>query len=135
MRMLSETKKLTNFSVKWISQRSSFSKYNKVNSCWPMLLTEIGDVYQSIVCIDHFSKWRQANPIKNKISLAVAQSLYKLIFRCECIEIQINNKLSICKLGIKKAAYTKGVEQRITSTYHLQSNKLVERQNCSIKRH
>ena len=127
-----KTKKLTNFSVKWTSQRSSFFKCNEVTSRWRCPFPEAGDLYHSIVCIDQFSKWAQANPIKDKDALAVAQSLYKL--SCfGCFEIKINKQF--VNFVPKELRALTGIEQRFTSTYHLQPNKLVERQNRSITKH
>ena len=120
---LKKQKKLTNFSVKWTLQRSS--------SCWHSPFPEDGDLYHSIVCIDQFSKRVQANPVKDKDTLDTAQSLYKIICFCGCFEIKIN-KQSIRKLAPKELHALTRAEQGITSTYHLQHSKLVERQDGSI---
>ena len=85
-----KTKKLTNFSERWTSQLSSFSKCNEINSCWRSPFPEDGDLCHSIVCID------EANPVKHKLIQsnikAVAQSLYKIICCCGCFEIKINRQ-------------------------------------------
>ena len=70
----------------------------------------------------------QANPIKNKDALRANQSLYRLVCRHGCFEIQINVQgCEFVNLVLKQLLLLTRVEQRITSTYPLQSNKLVER--------
>ena len=75
--------------------------------------------YHSIVCIDHFSKGTQANPIKNKDALAVTQVLNELICRHGCFEIQLNEQgREFVSLVSTELLALIGVEQQITSTYH-----------------
>ena len=87
-----------------------------------------------IVWIDYFTKWSEAKPIRDKITLTVATFLYELMCRHGCFEVQI------CDQGIEFVNDVctclhnlTGVEQRITSQYHSQSNGLVEIQNRTIK--
>ena len=87
-----------------------------------------------VVCIDYFTKWSEVKPIRDKTALMVATFLYELMCRHGCFEVQITEQ------GRKfvNSAYTclhdlTGVEQRITSAYHPQSNGLLERQNRIIK--
>ena len=87
-----------------------------------------------IVCIDYFFKWSEAKPMHYKSALKVAQFLYELLCRHDCFAIQTNdqgrefgNELAddLCSMT--------GMQQRVTSAYHPQSNGLVERQNRTIK--
>ena len=60
--------------------------------------------------------------------------LYKLMCRHGCFEVQINDQGREFVNGVCTCLYNlTGVEQRITSAYHPQSNSLVERQNKTIK--
>ena len=64
----------------------------------------------------------------------MAQFLYEVICRHGCFEIQINDQgrefLNDVYTELHKLT---GLEQRVTSAYHPQSNGLVERQNRTIK--
>ena len=44
------------------------------------------------VCIDYFSKWLEAKPIKYKSTSTVAQFLYEVIYRHGRMKIQINDQ-------------------------------------------
>ena len=101
-----------------------------------VFLSEVSDFCHSIICIDHVSKWTQTNPTKNKDALTVAQVLYRLIFRHGCFEIQINDQeTEFVNLASEEPLALTAVEQRITSSYHSQSNKLVKRRIHLIKKH
>lgn len=84
--------------------------------------------------IEYFSKWYEAKPIKDKSALTVAYVLYDVICRHGCIEIQINDQGHefVNDVNTKLHKLT-GVEQRVTSAHHLQSDGFVERQNWTIK--
>ena len=87
-----------------------------------------------IVCIDYFSKWTEAKPIKDKTAVTVVQFLYELMRRHGCVEIQINDQgrefVNAVSTNLHELT---GIEQRVTSACHPQSNGLVERQNRTIK--
>ena len=100
----------------------------------PLKETPRGNKY-IITCTDYMSKWPEAEPLRDKSAEGVANFLYKLICRHGCPNIiqsdqgrefvnQIEEKL--CKLT--------GVEQRISSAYHPQTNGLDERMNQTISR-
>ena len=85
-----------------------------------------GDEYRHvIVLIDYFSKWSEVKPTKSKSAPTIAQFLYEMMCQHGCFEIQINDQGQEFKLT--------GVEQRVTSANHPQANRLVERQNRTIK--
>ena len=90
-----------------------------------------------IVCIDYFTEWLEAKPIRDKTGLTVATFLYEFMCRHGCFKVQVNdqgrefvNRVSTC---LREPTLLTGVEQSITSAYHPQSNGLVERQNRKIK--
>ena len=97
-------------------------------------LPDVDGYHHVIVLIDYFSKWSEVVATKDRKAPTVAQFLYEVMCRHGCFQVQINdqgrefvNEVSteLCRLT--------GVEQRITSAYHPQSNGLVERQNRTIK--
>ena len=97
-------------------------------------LPEVDGYNTLVVAIDYFSKWSEAKPLKSKDSVLVAEILYELICHHGCCGIQINDQRRefVNKVSAELHRMT-GVEQRITSVYHPQSNGLVERQNRTMK--
>ena len=86
------------------------------------------------VCIDYFSKWLEAKPIKYKSTSTVAQFLYEVIYRHGRMKIQINDQGRELVNEVSKVLHNMiGTEQRITSVYHAQSNGFCKRQNRTIK--
>ena len=55
-------------------------------------LPEVCDYRYLIVCIDYFTKFLEAKPIRDKTTLMVATSLYELICCHGCFEAQINKQ-------------------------------------------
>ena len=102
-----------------------------VNLC---TLPEVDGYHYLIVCIDYFSKWSEAKPIKDKTAPTIAQFVYEMMCRHGCFAIQINDqgREFVNEVSDELRRLT-GVVQRITSAYHPQSNGLVERQNRTIK--
>ena len=97
-------------------------------------LPDVDGYRHLIVCTEYFTKWPQAKPISEKTALTVVMFLYELTCRQSCFEVQINDQGRDFVNGVCTCLHhLTGVEQRITSTYHLQSNGLVERQNRTIK--
>ena len=94
-------------------------------------LPEVDGYRHSIVCIDYFTKWSEAKPIRDKAALTVATFLYELMYCHSCFEVQINDQGREFVNGVCTCLrdFT-GVEQRITLAYHPQSNGLAERQTC-----
>ena len=97
-------------------------------------LPEVDGYHYLIVCIDYFSKWSEAKPIKDKTAPTIAQFLYEMMWRHGCFAIQINDqgRKFVNEVSDELHRLT-GVVQRITSAYQPQSNGLVERQNRTIK--
>ena len=97
-------------------------------------LPEVDGFKHLIVCIDYFSKWSEAKPLKNASALSVAEFLYEIICRFGCIRIQINDQgrefVNIVSENLHRMT---GTEQRVTSAYHPQANWLCERQTRVIK--
>ena len=97
-------------------------------------LPEVDGYKHLVVCIDYFSKWSEAKPIKDKLAESVSNVLYEIICRHGCMRIQINDQgREFVNEVIENLHEMTGVEQRITSAYHPQSNGLCERQNRNIK--
>ena len=97
-------------------------------------LPEVDGFKHLVVCIDYFSKWSEAKPVKDKLACTIASFLYEVICRHGCMKIQINDqgREFVNQVSSELHAMT-GVTQRVTSAYHPQSNGLCERQNRSIK--
>ena len=88
-------------------------------------LPVVDGYHHLIVCIDYFI---------DKIALTLATFLYELVCRHGCFEIQINDQGTEFVNGVCTCLHElTGVDQRITSAYHPQSNGLVDRQNSTIK--
>jgi len=97
-------------------------------------LPEVDGFKHLVLCIDYFSKWSKAKPLKNKGAESVSQFLYEIICRHGCIEIQINDQgKEFVNEVITNLHQMTGVDQRVTSAYHPQANGLCKRQNRSIK--
>ena len=97
-------------------------------------LPEVDGYKHLVVCIDYFSKWSEAKPLKDKLAASVSLFLYEVICRHDCIKVQINDQgREFVNDLITKLHEMTGVEQRVTSAYHPQANGLCERQNRTIK--
>lgn len=97
-------------------------------------LPEVDGYKHLVVCIDYFSKWSEAKPLKDKLAESVSKFLYEIICRHGCMRIQINDQgKEFVNEVITNLHEMTGVDQRITSAYHPQSNGLCERQNRNIK--
>ena len=55
-------------------------------------LLEVDGFKHLIVCIDYFTKWSEAKPIKDKTAPTIAQFLFENISRHGCMKIQINDQ-------------------------------------------
>ena len=97
-------------------------------------LPEVDGFKHLIVCIDYFSKWSEAKAVKDKSTPTVAKFLYEIICRHGCMRIQINDQGKEFVNEVSENLHEMaGTEQRITSAYHPQSNRLCEHQNRTIK--
>lgn len=84
--------------------------------------------------VDYFSKWVEAEPLRAKTSLGVAEFLHKLQCRYGVSEIHISDQGGEFNGEVMKEYYRlTGTEHRVTSAYHPQANGLVERQNRCIE--
>ena len=97
-------------------------------------LPEVDGFNHLVVCIDYFTKWSEAKPVRDKTAPTIAQFLYEIICRHGCMNIQINGQGREFVNKVSEVLHKMtGTEQRITSSYHPQSNGLCERQNRIIK--
>eukprot|EP00731_Ephydatia_muelleri_P013470 Em0007g780a len=85
--------------------------------------------------IDYFSKWPEGAPLKDKTAVGVADFLFTVFCRHGWPDIIISdqgrefvNKLSSCLFKLT------GIEHRISSPYHPQTNGLDERTNQTLTR-
>ena len=97
-------------------------------------LPDVDGFKHLVVCIDYFSKWSEEKPLKDKSTTSVACFLYEVICRHGCIKSQINDQgwEFVNEVNAKLHEMT-GLEQKVTSAYHPQTNGLCERQNRTIK--
>ena len=97
-------------------------------------LPEVNGFRYIVLCIDYFTKWSEAKPLKDTFSLSVAEFLYEIICRHGCPSTQINDQGRELVNEVSNHLHRMtGTKQRITSAYHPQANGLCERQNRSIK--
>ena len=97
-------------------------------------LPEVNGFKHLVVCINYFTKWSEAKPIKDKTASTIAQFLYDVICRQGCMKIQINDQGREFVNEVSNVLHNMaGTEQRIKLAYHPQSNGLSERQNRTIK--
>ena len=91
-------------------------------------LCEVDGCRHLIICIDYFTKWLEAKPIRAKTALTVATFFYELMCCHGCFEVQINDQGREFVNGVCPCLHDlTGIEQHITSAYHLQSNCLIEK--------
>ena len=87
-----------------------------------------------VVAVDYFSKWVEAEAIKDKSAETVADFLYKLICRHGCCEIHIKDQGREFVNRVSTTLHNlTGMKQRISSAYHPQTNGLTERNNRTIQ--
>ena len=99
-----------------------------------MPMSEDGFKYV-VVLVDYFSKWTEAEALKDKTAISVARFIFNCICRHGCMQIQINDQgrefSNACSTELHRPS---GTKQCVTSAYHPQANGLVERQNQVIKK-
>lgn len=100
----------------------------------PLKSSKKGNKY-IITCSDYFSKWVEAKALPDKTAESVAKFLLSLICRFGCFTIchtdqgrEFVNQLN------RKLFQLAGVDHRISSAYHPQTNGLDERLNQTIAR-
>ncbi|XP_068224619.1 uncharacterized protein [Palaemon carinicauda] len=88
-----------------------------------------------VVAMDYFSKWPEAQALKDHTTKSVAKFLLeKIICRHGCVNIQINDQGREFVNQVSSALHDMtGTKQYITSTYHTQANGLVKLHNRTIK--
>ena len=100
----------------------------------PLPKTERGNEYIA-TCTCLFSKWPEAEALQNKSATSVAEFVFRLICRHGCPTIRISDQgrefvnaidTELCKLT--------GVDHRISSAYHPQTNGQDERFNQTLQR-
>ena len=93
-------------------------------------LPEVDGFHHLFVCIDYFSKWSEARPLKNKSATVIAQALYELMCRHGCFAINDQGREFVNGISTELYKLT-GVEQRITSAYHppIQRSRRMAKQN------
>ena len=79
-------------------------------------LPEVDEFKHLIVCIDYFSKWSEAKPLKHASALSVAEFLYEIICCIGCIRIQINDQgREFVNVVSENLHIMTGTEQRVAS--------------------
>ena len=78
-----------NSKVQSIPVPSEVMKQIGVNIC---NLPTVDGYKHLVVAKDYFSKWSEANPLKDKLAISVAEFLYELVCRHGCFQIQINDQ-------------------------------------------
>ena len=88
-------------------------------------LPEVDGYKRLVVCIDYFTKWSKAKPMRDKNATTARQFLYEVVHRHRCVKIQINdqgrefwNKVS------EELHRMTSTDQRVTSAYHPPANGL-----------
>ena len=82
-------------------------------------LPEVDGYCCLVVCTDYFSKWSDANPLKDKKATTVSQFLYELTCGHSCFSIQINDQgLEFVNSVSVELHRLTGTIQRVTSAYH-----------------
>lgn len=98
----------------------------------PLQTTRNGNKYL-ITCTDYFSKWVEAEALPNKSAHTVAKFLFRLICRLGCFEYCHSDQGREFVNDLNTTLFQMaGIEHRISSAYHPQSNGLDERTNQTI---
>ncbi len=84
--------------------------------------------------MDYFSKWSEAKPLKAANANTIATFLYEeIICRFEILRVlQSNRKTHFINEIIQKLIKRFRIRYNLSSPYHLQSNRLVERFNKTL---
>eukprot|EP00731_Ephydatia_muelleri_P009172 Em0004g1510a len=98
----------------------------------PLTLTRNKNRYL-ITCTDYFSKWPEAQALPSKCAEGVAKFVLSLITRFGCFKVCISDqgREFVNSLNEKLFSLT-GIEHRIASAYHPQTNGLDERLNQTV---
>ena len=87
-----------------------------------------------VVATDYFTNWTEAEPLLFESAQSVAQFLYNLFCRHGCADVQINDRGQEFVNEVASSLHTlTGVEHKLTSAYHSQSNGLVEQSKWTMQ--
>ena len=93
-------------------------------------LKESNGMKYVVTAVDYFSKWPEAQGIPDKCAISVARFLWNLQCRYGPSDINITDQgREFCSQLNERFYELSGVEHKISSAYHPQTNGLVERQN------
>ena len=91
--------------------------------------TAAGNKY-ILTCVDAFTKWPEAVALPDKSAKSVADALYRLFCRHGCCAVAINDLgQEFVNQVSERMLECCGVDQRVSSAYHPQTNGLTERFN------
>ena len=76
----------------WKNANFDFSRTAKCSCAFGSYEADWGGCKQLVVCIDYFSKWLEAKPLKDKLAECASLFLYGIICRYGCMKIQINDQ-------------------------------------------
>ncbi|CAB4040892.1 retrotransposable element, partial [Paramuricea clavata] len=99
----------------------------------PLKASKQGNSYIATMT-DYFSKWPEAQAIPNKSTKCVSDFLFKMILRYGCMDIVISDQGRVFANQVNNELFPRtGVDHRITSAYHPQTNGLTERFNQTLE--
>ncbi|CAK9292277.1 unnamed protein product [Gordionus sp. m RMFG-2023] len=86
------------------------------------------------VAVDYFSKYIEAQSLKDKTAHSVTLFLYSLLCRHGRVKVQINDQGREFVNQVSNEYHKLvGTHQRVTSAYHPQANGMVERANRTLQ--
>ena len=99
----------------------------------PLRRTKSGNEY-IIACTDYFTKWSEATASKDKSAASVADFIYKTICRFGAMDVLISDQgREFLNQLMEDLTAKLGIDHRVASAYHPQSNGLRERDNRTLK--
>ncbi|XP_071842970.1 uncharacterized protein [Apostichopus japonicus] len=105
-----------------------------VDMIGPLPETISGNKYVITLC-DYFSKWPEAVAVRNKTAKTVANFLFETMARFGCMKIVISDQGGEFVNALNKSLFDMtGVDHRVSSSYHPQTNGLDERFNQTLQR-
>lgn len=83
-----------------------------------------------VTMVDYMTKWVEARALKTKHGPGIGKFMYDMICRYGAIDICLSDQgREFVNKSMKEFAGLTGMEQRISTAYHPQTNGLVEKQN------
>ena len=91
-------------------------------------------LYRNLVkCTDYFTKWPEAQPLTSMSAEGVAHFLLSLITRFGCFQVCISDQGHEFVNSLNEKLFEMaGIEHRVASAYHPQTNGLDERMNQTV---